>query len=118
MNMDNMTIIRDKPMMTQREIFWTTNFWHFLELEEPKFSIFFMHTILLRMINYKDQVRELWFRLNDVEVWFNLVEFVLLANLILEYDIEVSNYVEYDKTPRLKKKYFLGINKSLNYLGI
>lgn len=48
--------------------FKITIFRHLLDLEKPRFSVVFMHVVLLHMINRKDQEREIRFKLNGVEV--------------------------------------------------
>lgn len=48
--------------------FRMTSFRHLLDLEKPRFSVVFMHMVLFRMINRRDQMREIWFKLNGVEV--------------------------------------------------
>lgn len=96
--MDIVSIIRDKLMMTQKKMFWMTYFGHLLELEDIQFNIVFIHLELFYIINRKDPVRELWFRINDVDVMFSLVKFALMTGLMFEHDTKVSNYIDFLKT--------------------
>lgn len=42
----------------------------------------------------------------------------MVTSLVFEYDMDVSNYIDCFKTPRLKEEYFLIFNKLLTYLDI
>lgn len=77
-----------------------------------------MHVVLLPMINCRDLVREMWFRLNNVEIKFSYIKFAIVTDLIFEHDTEVSNYINCVKRPWLKEKYFLSVNRALAYLDI
>lgn len=54
MKIDIVTAIKEKRTMIQRELFRTTFFEHLLDSEEPRFSVIFMHVVLLYMINSKE----------------------------------------------------------------
>lgn len=77
-------------------------FGQFLGLEEIRFSVIFMHAVLFRLINCKDTNKELWFKINGVEVHFSLVKFAFVIGLIFRDDTKVSHYVDYTRRLRLK----------------
>lgn len=74
--------------------------------------------MLFRLIKCRDPNRELWFKLNDVDIRFSLVEFAFVIGLVFKYDTKVSNYVDCSGRPRLKEEYFSCVNRSLHYIDI
>lgn len=84
-------------------MFQMTNFECFLESEKPSFNVIFIHVVLLHIFKLGDSMRELWFRLNRVNVWFSPIEFALVTSLFFRHDTKLSNYVDYEGTPLLKE---------------
>lgn len=58
--------------------------------------------MLFRLINNGDAKRELWFRINDVNVRFSPLEFAMVTGPILGHDTDVLAYVDCSRRPHLK----------------
>lgn len=91
---DTVGVINKKLTMTKRDVLIDI-FWAFPILETTQFSIVLIHLVLYHLINRGDVKKELWFRINGVDVYFNPLEFVMVIGLILGHDTNVLRYVDY-----------------------
>lgn len=76
------------------------------------------YAMLFHLTNHVDVDKELWFKINSVEVCFILVDFPFMTSLVFENDTKVWHYIDCLGKPRLKEKYFSTVNISLQYKEI
>lgn len=55
--------------------------------------------MLLCLINRVDPMRELWVRINSVDIPFGPIEFAMVTGLIFGHGIDMSIYVDYLEMP-------------------
>lgn len=94
-----MTIIQEKLKMTQREMFRITCFGHFLNMYEHQFNVMLIYLVLFYLINRANTHREIWFKINGIDVCFNPLKFAMVTQLIIGDDTNMSSYRVFQDTP-------------------
>lgn len=105
---DIVNIINKKLNMAQREILRMTCFEHFLSLKKTEFSTLLIHFVLFHLINCGDIKKELWLRLNDIDLCFSLLEFTMVTRLILRAWYKCAILCRYFKMAPIEATILLG----------
>lgn len=114
---DAMASIRSSLTDRQKEIFQTTCFGKFLQLRDSRFSGVLVHSFILREVVRANSVKELWFRINGIDVRFSPYEFALVTGLRFNRRSKIQQYLPSAANHRIRETYFAG-KTSVTYIDI
>ena len=84
-------------------MFQHTCFGHFLDLKDSRFSGVLIHSFILRAVNKVTSRKELWFRVNEVDVRFSLYEFAIMIDLQFSHMVDIDMYIPLKTIPEAAK---------------
>ncbi|XP_044474064.1 uncharacterized protein LOC123202288 isoform X3 [Mangifera indica] len=114
---DAMASIRSSLTDRQKEIFQTTCFGKFLQLRDSRFSGVLVHSFILCKVVRANSVKELWFRINGIDVRFSPYEFALVTGLRFNRRSKIQQYLPSLADHRIRETYFAG-KTSVTYIDI